>query len=264
MNNKITLSLLGGALVSGSAFAGEVVAPIVETTPCFEADLGVGYHSDYIFRGARLGTNMIDAELNVAKSAWGLDFSAGAWLGSYTEKLDGADSNFDELDLTFGVSKDFGWARFNTGYIHYNTDYIAGNLENAEVYVGFSKDLCYGLSSSLTYFIDASGELSADEGDNNGYTQLSLAKSDLFLEGLTLSNDLGYLAEKGQLNHNTTSLGYDWALSENATLTPYIAYTWELDALEQHGPTQNNPGGTLPALSQQNRFHGGIALSVSF
>ncbi len=255
MNNKITLSLLGGALVSGSAFAGEVVAPI-EAAPCFEGDVAVGYHSDYIFRGARLGSNMVDSAVNLSKSAWGLDFTAGAWYGSFEEEVTGFDTNVDELDLTFGVSKDFGFARFNTGYIYYNTDTLFGNEELAEVYVGFSKDLCYGISSSLTYFIDASGELSSDEGDNNGYSELSLAKSDLFLEGLTLSNDLGYLVEKGQLNHNTTKLSYDWAFSENATLTPYLAYTWELDALEEHGPSWTGV--------EQNRFHGGVALTVSF
>ena len=262
MNKKITLSLFCGALVSGSAFAGEVVAPIVEAAPCFEGDVAVGYHSDYIFRGARLGTDLVDSAVNLSKSVWGLDLTAGAWYGSYDEGQ--TKENFDELDLTFGVSKDFGWARFNTGYIHYNTSYgfmengnrVSGNEELAEVYVGFSKELCYGLSSSFTYFIDASGELSSDEGDNNGYSELSLAKSDLFLEGLTLSNDLGYLVEKGQLSHNTTTLGYDLSISENATLTPYIAYTWELDALEEHGQGY--------ADSEQNRFYGGVALTVSF
>ncbi|MEO1856105.1 MAG: hypothetical protein ABGY95_01900 [Rubritalea sp.] len=251
MNNKITLSLLGGALVSGSAFAGEVVAPLVEVSPSYEADVTVGAHSDYIFRGARLGTDLVDSAVNVSKSAWGLDFTAGAWYGSFVNDGD----NIDELDLTFGVSKDFGFARFNTGYIHYNADSGTANEELAEVYVGFSKDLCYGLSSSLTYFIDASGELSSDEGDNNGYSELSLAKSDLFLEGLTLSNDLGYLVEKGQLSHNTTTLGYDYSLSENATITPYIAYTWELDALEEHASFTER---------EQNRFYGGVALTVSF
>ena len=254
MNNKITLSLLGGALVTGSAFAGEVVAPLVEVSPSYEADVTVGAHSDYIFRGAHFGTDLVDSAVNVSKSAWGLDFTAGAWYGSFND----AGRNLDELDLTFGVSKDLGFARFNTGYIHYNLDFGSTNLELAEVYVGFSKDLCYGLSSSLTYFIEASGELSADEGDNDGYTELSLAKSDLFLEGLTLSNNLGYLVEKGQLNHNTTTLGYDYALSENATITPYLAYTWELDALEEHGPLGADD------RSEQNRFHGGVALTVSF
>ena len=252
MNNKITLSLLGGALVSGSAFAGEVAPIAYNPAPSFEGDISVGYHSDYIFRGAQLGTDMFTSAVNVSKSAWGLDFTAGAWYGSF----ESAGANVDELDLTFGVSKDLGFARFNTGYIHYNTDTGSANSELSEIYVGFSKDLCYGISSSLTYFIETSGELSSDEGDNDGYTQLSLAKSDLFLEGLTLSNDLGYLVEKGQLNHNTTTLGYDFALTDTATITPYIAYTWELDDLEGDG--------TRGSGMEQNRLHGGVALTVSF
>ena len=251
MNNKITLSLLGGALVSGSAFAGEVAPQIVEAAPCFEGDVAVGYHSDYIFRGARVGRDLVDSSINLSKSAWGLDFTAGAWYGSFE---DTSSQNWNELDLTFGVSKDLGFARFNTGFISYQLDGGNSNDNNGEIYVGFSKDLCYGVSTSFTYFIDAYGEKAFF--DNNGYSVLSLAKSDLFLEGLTLSNDLGYLVEKGQLSHNTTTLGYDYALSENATITPYIAYTWELDALEEHGP--------LAVSNEQNRFHGGVALTVSF
>lgn len=255
MNNKTTLSLLGGALLSGAAYAGPVVAPVVPEACCpVEGEVAVGYHSDYIWRGAKLGSDLVDASVTLSKSAWGLDFSGGAWYGSFDERI--TDVNVDELDLFFEVSKDFGFARFNTGYIWYNTDISpVVTVDTAEVYVGLSKDLCWGLSSSLTYFIDASGELSSDEGDNNGYSEFVLEKSDLFFDGLSLGNTLGYAVEKGQLLHNTTTLGYAYEFCENVSLNPYVAYTWELDGLEEHG--QGYP-------SEQNRFFGGVSLAVSF
>ncbi len=246
MNNNITLSLLGGALVSGSAFAGEVVAPVQECAPCFEGSAYVGAHSDYVFRGAHLGAELVDAGVDVSTSAWGLDLAAGAWYGSYTNS---AGINEDEINLFAELSKDLGFARLTTGYIWYNVDGGPDFTDDvAEVYFGLSKDLAYGLSTSLTYFLDASGELSSDEGDNDGYSQLSVSKSDIILEGLTLNNDLGYLVERGRLSYNTTSLSYDVSITDHATLSPYLAHTWSLNGLRD----------------EKNRFFGGVSLSVGF
>lgn len=252
MNNKITLSLLGGALVSGSAFAGEVVAPVQECAPCFEGDIYAGYHSDYIWRGTRQGSPLLDAGVDLSKSAWGLDFAAGAWLGSFQENA-GRDTA-SELDLYVEASKDFGFVTFTAGYLHYsiNAAASAGAFNAQEVYLGLSKDLAYGVSSSLTYFWNATDSATYD---NDGYTELSVSKSDLFLENLGLGVDFGFITEGWEANHVTTSLGYDYAITETATLTPYLAYTWELD----------NADNTFSLTGdEKNRFHGGVALSVSF
>ena len=255
MNNKITLSLLGGALVSGSAFAGEVVAPVQECAPCFEGNIYAGYHSDYIWRGTKQGAPLMDAGIDLSKSAWGVDFATGAWLGTFQNEGDQA----SELDLYIEASKDFGFARFTAGYINYRIDKNASESLNAqEVYLGLSKDLAYGLSTSLTYFWDASDKA---EYDNDGYSELSLDKSDLFLENLGLGIDFGFLTEGWEAHHLTTTLAYDYAVTETATLSPYLAYTFELDAAD--GSDQGK-FGRFGGEHQQNRFHGGIALSVSF
>ncbi|MFC4993667.1 hypothetical protein [Rubritalea tangerina] len=274
MNNKITLSLLGGALLSGAAFAGEVAPPVVETAPCFEGDLYVGAHSDYIFRGALLGRPLIDAGVDLTKSAWGLDFGLGAWYGGFKETATGAEFNVQELDLYAEVSKDFGFARFTTGYIHYNFFGGAGNLATVpghpdaldindanEVYFTLSKDFCYGISAAYTYFWNVTD---TKNYDNDGYSVGTLAKDDLFVEGLSLTNDLGYYVEKGQLSHNTTSLSYDLAITENATLTPYLAFTWELDYYDNGRGTASYDRVNTYGNGEQNRFHGGVSLSVSF
>jgi hypothetical protein len=276
MNNKTTLSLLSGALLSGAAFAGPVVAPVVEAEPCFEGSLYAGAHSDYIFRGARLGAPLIDAGLDLSKSAWGLDFAVGAWYGGFKETATGSDLNVQELDLYAEVSKDLNWFRLTTGVIHYNYfggigDDVQGlanrngvalgqdllDLNDAtELYFAVSKDFCWGVSAAYTYFLNVT---STDKYDNDGYSVATLAKDDLFIDGLSFTNDLGYYVEKGQLSHNTSTLGYDWDITENATLTPYLAYTWELDYYDSQAAPVNTYG-----LGEQNRFHGGVSVSVSF
>lgn len=252
MNNKITLSLLGGALVSGSAFAGEVVAPVQECAPCFEGNIYAGYHSDYIWRGTKQGAPLMDAGIDLAKSAAGIDFAAGAWMGTFQ---DASADQSSELDLYIEASKDFGFARFTAGYINYRVDTNPGTKGDlSEVYLGLSKDLAYGLSSSLTYFWDAKMD-DDSRGNNDGYAELSLDKSDLFVENVSLGLDFGFVTEGWEANHLTTSLAYDYALTETATLAPYLAYTFELDNADQT---------FSPTGDEQNRFHAGVALSVSF
>lgn len=246
MNNKTTLSLLGGALLSGAAFAGTpAVAPEPACEPCFEANVYVGYHSDYIWRGTQLGTDMIDAGVEISKSAFGLDFVAGAWNGSF----ESGNNELDELNLYLDATKDFGFASLTAGYIYYNTDTGADNFENGEFYFGVSKDLFFGIGASYVYFLEASGETTSDEGDNDGYSVLSLSKECCLIDGVTWSNDLGYYVEKGQLGHNTLSATYDYAITDNATISPYLAYNWDLDHEES---------------DDKNRFYGGVSLSVSF
>ena len=265
MNNKITLSLLGGALLSGAAFAGEVAAPFVESAPSFEGDIYVGVHSDYMFRGSKLGSPMLDAGLDLTKSAYGLDFGAGAWGGSFESS---SRATVNELDLYAEVSKDFGFARFTTGFLHRNfglsdltglgglitngNSFSAANDSN-EVYFTLSKDFAYGIDAAYTYFWNVGSV------DNDGYSVLSLSKACSIIEGLKVTNDTGYFVEKGQLSHNTTALSYDYALTETATITPYIAYTFELDYYDNQAAPVNNFG-----FDNQDRFHGGVSLNVSF
>lgn len=247
INNKIKLSLIGGALLTGSAFAGEMAPTPSAVSPSVASDLTVGYDSQYIFRGLNQGDDLVTASVNTAWTCeyTGLDMNAGAWYGSVSDEL----GNFDELDLTVGASKDLGFARANVGYIFYHYFDQADNAQ--EVYLGLSKDLGYGVSTSLTYFWDV-------EGDNNGYSELALAKSfDVVSKQLDLGVATGYLVEQGEFSHVTAKLSHAIALSDSATLTPYIAHTWELDGLESGASTSS-------ATVAENELFAGAALSVSF
>lgn len=248
MNNKIKLSLIGGALLTGSAFAGEQVCQKPTACPSAASDVTVGYDSQYIFRGINQGNDLVTAAVNTAWTCerTGLDMNAGAWYGTTGD----TDGSVEELDLTLGASKDLGFARANVGYIFYH--YLSDGPDAQEVYFGLSKDLACGTSASLTYFWDI-------ESDNNGYTELALAKSfDVASKQLDLGVAAGYLAEEGELSHVTAKLSHAVALSDTATLTPYIAHTWELDGLDSNGAS------TSSAPTQENEFFAGASLSVSF
>ena len=246
MNNKIKLSLIGGALLTGSAFAGEV-AQCQASAPSSASDVTVGYDSQYIFRGVFQGNDLVTAAVNTAWTCerTGLDMNAGAWYGTSGN----TDGGVEKLDLTLGASKDLGFANAQVGYIFYH--YLSQGNDAQEVYFGLSKDLACGTSVSLTYFWDI-------QGDNDGYTELALAKSfDVASKQLDLSVATGYLAEEGQLSHVTAKLSHAVALSDTATLTPYIAHSWELSDDADFGSTSS-------ARAQENEFFAGASLSVSF
>lgn len=267
MNNKTTLSLLAGALTAASATAGTVVEEIaVVEERSFEASVSVGAHSDYIFRGGRFGTDLVDATVEVSTSEWGLDFTAGAWYGSFE---DGANET-DELDLYFDVSKDLGFVTANVGYIHYDLQTPNGAFQYAEVSFGVSKEFDYGINASFTYFLNVSTDLASSSDrfqyfngvglafGNEGYSELAVSKSCSMIDGLSLDAVLGYYLEEGDASHLTISATYDYAISENATLSPYLAYVFELDGLER------SPFAGLQGQQVKDRLFGGLVLGVSF
>jgi hypothetical protein len=44
-----------------------------------EYTLGTGYSSEYLFRGANLGEDLVEATLSASTEWQGLEFLAGAW-----------------------------------------------------------------------------------------------------------------------------------------------------------------------------------------
>lgn len=248
MNNTIIKSLIGGVLLSGTAFAGEAPQCSAPASSGFESDVTVGYDSQYMFRGVNSGNDLVTAAVNTAWTCdkTGLDMNAGAWYGT-TGDLDG---NVEELDLTLGASKDLGFADLNVGYIFYH--YLSPGEDAQEVYFGLSKELACGTTASLTYFWDI-------EQDNDGYSEFALSKSvDVASKQLDLGVSTGYLVEQGQLSHVTATVSHDVKLTETATLTPYIAHSWELSDDWDHN------GATSARSARQNEFFAGASLNVSF
>jgi uncharacterized protein (TIGR02001 family) len=231
-----------GALAAASALvAGNASAEV-------EYEIHVGYSTEYIFRGLNIGDDLVEAGVDVSTEWNGLGLSAGAWYGSFQQN--GVDS--DELDLYAEVSKDLGFATVAVGYIYYQFPGAnnALNEDSQEVYFSIAKEF-FGLDTSLTYFWEVE-----DAGSgSNGYLELAASKGFELSPCLVLNTGaaLGYMVEGSEFAHVTAKVSLDWAFTETATLSPYIAHAWSL----------TNEPRTLWTNSE-NEFFGGVSLAVSF
>lgn len=240
MSKTIATSLLGGVLLAGSVLAGEVAPVTTAPESKFSSDFAVGYHTQYIWRGYDFGDDLVDATINTAFTCpyTGLDISAGAWYGRVT------DNSFDELDLYISASKDLGFATASVGYIYY--EFFGDADEAQEVTFGLSKEF-YGVETGITYYWDV-------ETDNGGYLEATASKSFEVAGGaINAGVAVGYSLEEDGFTQVTTKLGYDYKLTECITLSPYIAYSAELDELEGVYGTE-----------EKDQLFGGVSLSVTF
>jgi len=228
-----------GAIAAATAFAaGNASAEV-------EYELHAGYSSAYIFRGVDSGQDLTEAGFDLATEYNGLGLSAGVWYGS-TQQAPAGNTSYDEIDIYGGVSKEFEFATLEVGYIKYHfPDSAFGADDATEIYFAASREF-FGIDTSLTYFWDV-------ETDNNGYTELGLGKSFELNEctALNLNGTLGYLAEEGKLSHAQLSVSIDYALTDTATVSPYIAHSWSL-----------NEEGLY--AGSENELFAGTMLSVSF
>ncbi|TAG08723.1 MAG: hypothetical protein EAZ42_09510 [Verrucomicrobia bacterium] len=217
-----------GAMAAASALAAGIAQAEVEYA------LHTGYSSEYIFRGQDLGSDLIEAGINASTEFAGLTVSAGAWFASYEDPAISL-INENELDIYGEVSKDFGFLTASVGYIWYinsNSNLIVTD-DAQEACFGISRDFGF-LTAELTYYWDI-------ETDNNGYTELALSRSFELNSclNLNLSTAVGYGFESqfdnsgseqsGAFEAWTTKASVDWAFTETATLSPYVAASVDLD-----------------------------------
>ena len=224
-----------GAIVAASALAaGNASAEV-------EYEIHTGYTSEYLFRGTDLGNDLVEAGVDMSTEVNGIGISAGAWFGSFESFGD----DFTELDVYGEVSKDFGFATFAVGYIKYINDSGDFFVDDAqEVYFSLAQTY-FGVDFALAYYWDI-------ETDNNGYSELSASKGFELSPCLTLNTELtlGYLWEESDFAHLTGKVSLDWAFTETATLSPFVAASLELE-------DDYNTGG-------DDEFVAGSMLSVSF
>jgi len=251
------------AIVAGNATAGETPSSTTTTAPpaAIEYDLHVGYSSEYLWRGQDLGARLVESGLDV-KGTWnGIGLSGGLWYGDFqgptgyspSSKLDSA--NASELDMYAEVSKDFGFLTTAVGYIYYNypqgsaNRYLLAAHDNQEVYFAIGHDFGF-LKATYTYFWAVAG------ADNNGYSELALSRSFVLDKCFTLdlATNLGYQFEVGQCNAWTTRATLDWAFTEHAKFSPFVALSIALS---------DNSNSTYTAGSK-NQLVGGTALTVTF
>jgi hypothetical protein len=229
-----------GALAAASALvAGNASAEV-------EYNLGTGYTSEYLWRGANLGEDLVEATVSATTEWNGFGWTAGAWYGSYDrnefDDTDVVEYDVDELDLFAEVSKDLG-------YIYYmNEDTYNIVDDSQEVYVKLSRDLGFA-SAYAVYFWDV-------EGDNDGYSEIGLSRGFELNQCLTLnlSTNYGFMFEETQDTAWTTKAALDWGFAENAKLSPFVALSVALSD-NQHGEYYGDT---------KNELVGGCMLSTTF
>lgn len=212
-----------------------------------EYTLGTGYSSEYLFRGANLGEDLIEATVSASTEWYGIGLSAGAWYGSYDNAgIQHAENDVDELDLYGEASKDLGFVTAALGYIYYMFEPY--DLQDAqEVYCRLSRDLGFA-NAYVVYFWDI-------ETDNDGYSELGLSRGFELNQCLTLNlgTNIGYMWEDDQDTSWTTKASLDWGFAESAKLSPFVAVAVQL--------TDDNDNYTR---GFGNELVGGCMLSTSF
>ncbi len=230
-----------GAMAAASALvAGTASAEI-------EYELHTGYSTQYVFRGQDLGDNLTEAGFDAAYDYNGIMLSNGIWAAFFNNSPANTGNQIDsEVDLYAEAAYDFGYVTGAIGYIYYwNLGALGADAQ--EVYFSVAKDF-YGVETSFTYFWDVAGA----GIDNDGYSELYAGKGFELSPCVTLNTGLtlGYLWEQTEASHLQLKVGVDWAAFENATISPFLAYSWGL--------------GNSGNVSYENEFVAGSILAVSF
>ena len=205
------------------------------------AEVSVGYDTDYIFRGANLGQDLLWSDVNVSTSlSDGLGLNIGAWYANPTDAGD------DELDIYAGVSTDLGGMSLDLGTTYY---YYPGATGSNTLEFGAA------LGTSVGAF-DVSLGVFHDIDTENTYVELGAGTSFDLTDNISL--DLGAAIGNNQdevvggqadgLTAVTITVGAPIGLTDNASLTPYLGINAGLDDNQDAG----------------DEIFSGISLSVGF
>ena len=205
------------------------------------AEVSVGYDTDYIFRGANLGQDLLWTDVNVSTSlSDGLGLNIGAWYANPTDAGD------DELDIYAGVSTDLGGMSLDLGTTYY---YYPGATGSNTLEFGAA------LGTSVGAF-DLSLGVYHDIDTENTYVELGAGTSFDLTDNISL--DLGATIGNNQdevvggqadgLTAVTITVGAPIGLTDNASLTPYLGINAGLEDNQDAG----------------DEIFSGISLSVGF
>ena len=205
------------------------------------AEVSVGYDTDYIFRGANLGQDLLWSDVNVSTSlSDGLGLNIGAWYANPTDVGD------DELDIYAGVSTDLGGMSLDLGTTYY---YYPGATSTNTLEFGAA------VGTSVGAF-DVSLGVFHDIDSDNTYVELGAGTSFDLTDNISL--DLGATIGNNQdkvvggqedgLTAVTITVGAPIGLTDNASLTPYLGINAGLEDNQDAG----------------DEIFSGISLSVGF
>jgi hypothetical protein len=243
-------ALLGSLMLTGTTFAGTAAATgktVVPPMPSADELLGftltAGWDSTYLFHGVDVGDNWLWSKLdyNLALNDK-LSFNLGAFYGHLF------DYTYNELDVYGGLTYNAGPVNIGAGFTWYH--YFDGStLENQyEPYLSVSSN---GLPVDVYFTGYYDFEVDGTYLETGLSKTIKLCESASLVPSVNVGYNLGYNTDEDGWNHVGVRLALPITLSKTATLTPYIAGNFALDATEGF-------------FAEDNVFLGGISLSVKF
>jgi hypothetical protein len=284
------LALAVTPAVAGTAPAPKNPAPAIQ--PVVNDDLGInlglGYHTNYIWRGLNLGQHWVSGGINGAiplvgqstRLAYDVEYGFLAGDQDHIAPVTPAgDLSFQRLQLGAAIEQDLGPVTAVFGYRYFRNmgdfNTIAGMNDGNEVSFGLRTALGpvnlassanFDITNDSWYFdfdastsIPVTDSISVQPFVNVGYGKnLNWQFSNAFTAGLLGGgrNDItGWTAV-------STGFRFPIKLNSRATLTPYVAGNLPLGATENIGGTARAAG--FPDTPYKAVLVGGVTLSVRF
>lgn len=233
---------IAGGIIGGAAEAAGALAGGLFGGAGLSGNISMGYDSEYYYRGVNYGSEPIWAGVEVSVPAGPVGLTLGTW---YINPTDSASPLDDELD--FYVSTDLSalGLDWSLGYTKYAYPEAGGSTDELGISTGIT--VADMIDLGIGYYRDLDLDQNYLELTTGGGYDLSDAVS------VSLGATLGYLDvdDVSDLSHLLLSASLPVALSENATLEPYVAYNIALDALEG-------------VNDDDEEVFGGVSVSVDF
>jgi len=244
MKLKTLLITTIGAFAVASAQAGEAPAKaVVEEATDLGATVSVGYNTSYIFRGVNYGDDQITTQIDYVCPKTGIEF--GAWYGNPTTGRGQNPAHNDELRLSAALGHSFGAIDAWAGYTAYLYPEGGANSTN-EVGTGVGTSVGpIDLALGAYYDFDIDGWY-IDLTAGHSFVLCDMASLDLSA-GISYSVD--YNSAGSEFNSVLLVAAIPIKLTDTATLTPYVAGNFALDAVDGY---------------QDDQIFGGVSLSVTF
>jgi len=249
MKIKTLLITAIGAFAIANVNAGD--KEVIEEVVMVEEDnasIAVGYNTSYIFRGVNYGDNQITAQIDYAIE--GTPLAVGAWYGNPTDGRGQNPGGRDELDLYATVSHSFGNVDAWLGYTAYLYPEDGGGRlgQDSTNEIGTGVGSAVGpidLALSAYYDFDIQGyyfDLTAGHSFQiNDMISLDLSAG--------ISYGVDYNSAGSDFNNVLVVAALPIKLTDTATLRPYVAGNFALEAIEAR---------------QDDQVFGGVSLSVTF
>jgi hypothetical protein len=262
MKTTIT-SFFSVLAIAGALHAGETVDknPAPVAPPPADDSLGfsltAGWDSSYIYRGVRLGDNLVSAGITAPiKLSDKATLTFTPWFGDIASNHSAGITNYDELDLPVSLTYDFGFAVLGVGYEYYLFPF--SHFHTNEPNVTFSKAIGnLNIYGGAYWDVNARGgnPILNVKGNPGWYYETGAAYTIKVAPWLSIvpegkiSFGENYYGVKGW-NNAIAKISAPITLSKNASLVPYVAGSWALTGLNDAG------GGSY--------FFGGAAITVTF